>query len=135
MFCYIVSCCVILCHVVLYCDTFGYIVLCFSTMSDVIKQDFERLRVPWSTATKLCTLLAKCCMGFPQSQEFSSVFLPLVVDSFMELANNIQGSTLILKYSTENRAIKRYVVLLGTPQCHCDNLNLIICLRSDGLLD
>ena len=63
----------------------------FSTMTDVIKQDFEQLRVPWSTATKLCTLLAKCCMGFTQSQEFSNVFLPLVVDSFMELANNIQG--------------------------------------------
>ncbi|XP_063686068.1 IQ calmodulin-binding motif-containing protein 1-like [Bolinopsis microptera] len=62
-----------------------------STMTDVIKQDFEGLRVPWSTATKLCTLLAKCCMGFTQSQEFSGVFLPLVVDSFMELANNIQG--------------------------------------------
>ena len=62
-----------------------------STMTDVIKQDFEQLRVPWSTATKLCTLLAKCCMGFTESQEFSNVFLPLVVDSFMELANNIQG--------------------------------------------
>ena len=67
-------------------------------MTDVIKQDFEQLRLPWSTATKLCTLLAKCCMGFTESQEFSNVFLPLVVDSFMELANNIQGdlSTLFL---------------------------------------
>lgn len=63
-----------------------------STITDVIKQDFDSLRVPWSTATKLATLLAKSCLGLSHPPDFTGVFLPLVVDSFMELANNIQGS-------------------------------------------
>ena len=67
----------------------------FSTITDVIKQDFDSLRVPWSTATKLATLLAKSCLGLSHPPDFTGVFLPLVVDSFMELANNIQGSTTI----------------------------------------
>ena len=78
-------------------------------MTDVIKQDFELLRIPWSTATKLCTLLAKCCMGFTESQEFSNVFLPLVVDSFMELANNIQGN-----FSTSDSALPHNLVVFTT---------------------
>ena len=80
-----------------------------SAISDVVKQDFGALRVPWSTATRLCALLAKCCMGFKQTTEFINVFLPLVADSFMELANNIQGERDYSNFSTKRN------IFFGNP--------------------
>ena len=62
-----------------------------STITDVIKQNFADLHLDWGLATQLCALLVKCCIGITHPPDFTSVFLPLVVDSFLELATNMQS--------------------------------------------
>lgn len=70
----------------------------FSSLADVLQQDFTRVQGGWATAADLTTLLSRCCGGFNcPSTDFSTLFLPLVLDRIMEVAESIQSSTSSLK--------------------------------------
>ncbi|XP_013413711.1 IQ calmodulin-binding motif-containing protein 1 [Lingula anatina] len=58
----------------------------------VLKQDFDRVRGGWGTATKLANLLSHCCTGLdpPDSQEFYQLSLPEAVENQLMLSRKIQ---------------------------------------------